>query len=68
MNIYLVKEDGETFCIKAKTMAQAISICEISYLEEAEDEEKENYNEQYSKVFYYENILQSCSLVGQLKN
>ena len=63
MNIYLLIEDGESFCIKAKTMAEAVYLCEKCYLEDFKDDEKD-----YEKSFYHENILQSCSMVGPLKN
>lgn len=71
MNIYLIIEDGQNFCIRAKTMNEAINICELSYLEDLEDQkegEGDAYNELDEKEYYHEQILQSCSLVGQLKN
>ncbi len=34
MNIYLITEDGENFCIKAKTADEAINVCEKSYIDE----------------------------------
>lgn len=68
MNIYLIVEDGESFCIRAKTMAEAIKICEKSYLEEREDEEKEKYNKTIEETYYHEQILESCSLVAELRN
>lgn len=68
MNIYLIIEDGDSFCIKAETMAGAVSACEQSYLEDQAEEIGDNYNEAHEKKYYHEHILQSCSLVGQLKN
>ena len=67
-NIYLLIEDGEHICIRAKTMSEAIIICETSYLEDREEDEGDNYDAASEKEFYYEQILQSCSLIGQLKN
>lgn len=67
-NIYLMVEDGESFCIRAKTMVEATNVCERSYLEEMEDELRDQYNESTEKEHYHEHILESCSLVGQLKN
>jgi len=71
MNIYLITEDGETFCIKAETMAQAIEVCEASYLDDRREEAKAfpaSYNENTERAYYHNEILQSCSLVGELKN
>lgn len=67
MNIYLIVEDGVNFCIKAKTMDKAIQICEKSYLEERESEDPK-YNKYTEKKYYHEQILESCSLIGELKN
>jgi len=66
MNIYLITEDGETFCIKAETMAQAIEVCEASYLDGLRL--LASYNENTERAYYHNEILQSCSLVGELKN
>ena len=72
MNIYLINEDGETFCIRAKTMSEAINVCEVSYLDSIKmvkiKIDEENYNEDNEKEYYHVHILQSCSLVGELKN
>ena len=63
IKFYLIIEDGNTFCIKASTMHEAVNICEQSYLEEYEEEDHE-----YERKFYNESILQSCYLVGELRN
>ena len=68
MNIYLVIEDNESFCIRADTMAIAVSVCEGSYLEDRREEEGTKYNREHERIWYHEQILQSCSLVGELKN
>lgn len=72
MNIYLLIEDGGSFCIKAKTMAEAVSTCEQSYLEDRQEElgksGPEKCDSDSEKEYYHEQILQSCSLVGELKN
>lgn len=68
MNIYLVNEDGETFCIRTKTMAEAIGVCEASYLEERKDDEGDKYSEDAEEKYYHEQILQSCALIGDLRN
>jgi len=67
MNIYLIVIDGVSFCIKAKTMGKAVEICEKNYLIECK-EENSNCNIEQEKEYYHEQILQSCSLVGELKN
>jgi len=66
MNIYLINEDGDSFCIKAETMQKAIDVCFKSYLDSMKDEP--DYNEEYETNYYHEQILQSCALVGELKN
>lgn len=68
MNIYLFIEDGESFCIKARTMCEAVGICERSYLEDRQEEEGQMCSMEDEKEYYHEQILQSCSLIGRLKN
>ena len=68
MNIYLLVEDGESFCIRAKTMGEAVGICESSYLEDRKEAEADKYDEEVEREYYYEQVLQSCALVAQLKN
>ena len=68
MNIYLLNEDGETFCIRAKTMAEAVTVCENSYLEDRKEEEGDKYDNAGERNYYHEQVLQSCSLIAELKN
>lgn len=68
MNIYLLTEDGESFCIKAETMSDAVNICVESYLEDMKEEKKLEYNLLSEREYCLEQILQSCLLVGELKN
>ena len=68
MNVYLLIEDGESFCMQGKTMSEVINLCEQSYLEDREEEVKSGYNKDFETNYYHEEILQSCSLVGLLKN
>lgn len=67
MNIYLLAEDGDSFCIKANTMSEAVEICEKSYLEDR-IEEQPDCNQVEERSYYHEQILQSCSLIGRLLN
>jgi len=68
MNIYLITEDGEKYCVKGKTMKEVIDVCLNSYLKEMKDHYKEAYNESHESEYYYDKILESCSLVGRLVN
>ena len=68
MNIYLVIEDNESFCIKAETMHEAVTICEASFLEDQQEDLKESYDHISEKEYYHKHVLQSCALVGELKN
>lgn len=68
MNIYLLQEDGEGFCIKAETMSEAVDVCVQSYMDDMKEEKGVSYNLVSEREYYHEQILQSCSLVGQLKN
>lgn len=72
LNVYLIQEDGNTaFCIRAKSIGEACSTLEQAYLEEMRD-----YNEKQmvkhieaDEIEHYRNeILQSVSLVGELRN
>ena len=67
MNIYLLCEDGENFCIRALTMAEAIIIAKNKYFEELKEETKE-FNLEEETDYYDNEVLLSCSLVGKLKN
>jgi len=67
MNIYLITEDGLSFCIRANSMAEAIDVCEKSYIED-ELEEDERLIVDNAKAYYHAEILQSCALVAGLKN
>ncbi len=68
MNVYLVNEDGEYNCIKAETMKEAVDICLNGYLEEMKDDQGDKYMEPTESEYYFDNVLQSCSLVGHLAN
>ena len=71
MNIYLIIEDGESFCIKAKTMGEAVKICLDSYLEDRAEDMGNKFTDTHKTEeteYYHDNILQSCSLVERLKN
>lgn len=68
MNIYLIQDDGEAYCVRAESMQKAISICEGLYLKEIQEDQGDNFNRKEESEYYQEQILQSCQLVGQLKN
>ena len=67
MNIYLITEDGSSFCVRARTMAEAIKVCEKSFIEDAMEQDKST-TEGYERGYYHTEILQSCALVGALRN
>lgn len=70
-NIYKIIEDGDEFCIRAKTMKDAISISENIYLTELKDECEEcgrTFNRDKGLKYYHDSIIQSCELLGELKN
>jgi len=71
VNIYRIIEEGVDSCIKAKTMHEAVKVCEDAYINVVVD----GVSGEYLKVFeksereYYQlSILESCELVGELKN
>ena len=66
MNIYMVVEDGEQAYIKAPTMKGAIDVCLKSYLDEVCD--VTDYDRKTETQYYYDEVLQSCSFVGKLRN
>jgi hypothetical protein len=68
MNVYLLNEDGETFCVRAETMARAVAICEECYLQDRKEDEGAKYDDAVERGYYHEMILQSCTLIGELKN
>ena len=72
MNIYRVIEDGQDSCIKAKTMSEAVKICEDSYIEDRLElfntDDNQDVFEQHEREHYQQNVLKSCELLGELKN
>ena len=70
MNIYLLQEDGESFCIQAETMAEAIRCAESISIQENWKTELKQGGMSLSEAinWYHTQILQSCSLIGELKN
>jgi len=68
MNIYLITEEDSSFCIRAKTMADAIKVCESSYIDDVMEDNKNTTQEEYERGYYHTEILQSCTLVGELRN
>ena len=64
--MYRIIEDGCDCMIKAKTMMEAISVCEESYLEEAMD--SPHADESVERKYYQAEVLESCELLGELKN
>lgn len=68
MNIYLVVEDSVTVCIRARTMTEALSICHGIFVEECEKEGSYDGDIDQAAKYYQDEILESCTLVGALKN
>lgn len=71
VNVYLIQEDGESFCVRSHTMRDALKTSEDRYLSDPEIKEQIQSGESTLSEeieHYYSQILQSCSLVGELKN
>lgn len=66
MNIYLMVEDGERSCVRANTMSEAVAVGLGIYLGTLDPEDSERYEDDVS--FYHDQILESCQLIGELKN
>lgn len=66
MNIYLMTEDGVTFCIRARSMREAAEICEDAYICQVKTEP--GFDGEFERTHYREKILLSCQLVGELRN
>ena len=65
LNIYRIIEDGEHILIKARTPKEAIDVCLKSYLE---GENIAEIHKGPETQYYYDEILQSCELIGKLRN
>ncbi len=74
MNIYRIIEDGVDTYIQAKTMQEAVKICEAENIRELEIEagKKEDgipfVDNDAETKYYHEQILESCQLIGELRN
>lgn len=66
MNIYLIQEDGDSFCVKANTMMESLKICEDSYISDLGP--GDFTNEKDERRYYQDEILQSCTFVAELRN
>jgi len=68
MNIYLLVEDGVSSCVRAKTMTEAVGVCEKLHLKFREEEVDIDFDEDGEREYYHEKILESCTLIGELIN
>lgn len=69
MNIYRIIEDGSGFCIQAKNMTDACNIAEGNYINDClAVAEGAHINVEDERRYYQENIIESCSLIGPLRN
>lgn len=71
MNIYLIQEDGEAKCWQAATMSDALEQAQDAYFDELDDPPSSHMDPrrlQDELLHYQSDILQSCTLVGELAN
>ena len=68
MNIYLITTDSESICWQAKTMAQAVSRAEHSYLYERREAEGDKFCANDERQYFHDQLLESCALIGELAN
>lgn len=69
MNVYMIREDGEDKIWKAATMRDAIKLAEDAYvLEELARVGVEDTTEEQWRSLYSEELLESCTLLGELAN
>jgi hypothetical protein len=64
----LIPEAKAITVLKVATLSEAVAICEKSYLDDLRDSEGMNNDKEYERTYYHEKVLQSCKLVGELKN
>lgn len=65
MNIYRIQEDNQSGLWQAETMHAAVKLAEDKFL----TENTTGYDtEQQCRADYYDSILESCALVGELVN
>jgi hypothetical protein len=62
INIYRITEDGESVCIEAHTMWGACKLREDSYIDS--QRRFHGFREGNERVFYQENVVESCELVA----
>jgi len=58
MKIYRIIEDGEGFCVKAKTMIDAIIICQNDFVSKNKDMLTDT-----AIKYYYDEVIESCTLI-----
>jgi hypothetical protein len=72
MNIYHIIEDGDDFCVKAKSMSEACKVSEDFYIKERLEETNpeticsQDIFVKEEREFYRNEILKSCNLIARL--
>lgn len=67
MNIYMIREDGQDSLWKAATMHAALTLAEDAYVKQERDEGVDGTEEEW-RDFYRKELLESCTLIGELVN
>lgn len=60
-------EDGEDSLVQASNMTMACSICLDLYLDDCRKDD-EDFDEEEETAFYAKKVLESCTLLGELRN
>lgn len=67
MNVYLIQQDGEQECWQAETMGAAVEAAFREYYRDLTETSGES-DATEEREHWEGEILQSCTLVGELKN
>lgn len=67
MNVYQITIDGQSELRAAQNMAEATKAAEEAYIAELASEPPER-DEAEERAYFHEILMESCQLVGELKN
>lgn len=68
MNVYMITEDGQQKLWKANSMAEAIKLAEDAYVREEQSAKEPQGNEREWREYYRSELLESCTVIGELEN
>lgn len=68
MNVYLIQEDGQSYCVQAGSMQEAVKNAEEMYIISLMEDDAIEQSVAHERQYYRNDVIQSCQLIAELKN